>query len=201
MDGATRASRDSLAVVASRPAAATEAAERPTLLGRRDGQRATRTSSDRLATTASVATIGPSSTAGATIPARVQAALASDRALFTALTVGRRSLTEQADKAVARSAATLAHSADGGAAFDTLLGSSLPMPNSPLSDFHAAQQRSKSLAAAREATRGKVARAYAAAPRPPAQQASGSSGTAWGVAGTSGADPDALPGQWLDAFG
>ena len=204
MDGAARASRDGLAVVASRPAAATEAAERPALLARRDGQQAV--SAARLTATASVATIIPTSTTGPTIPGRVQATIASDRALFTALTTARETIKEQADVVTAQNRASF-ESGRGTGVFAALLGSDYAVPGTP-PEFQAARQRAKAQAAAREATHGKVTRRYAAPSQPTARHTAPRTSRqsqldahAAGSIGSAAPDPDALPGRSVDLYG
>jgi len=205
MDGATRASRDSLAVVATRPAAATDAADRPVLLGRRDGQQAV--VQPRMVSAASGSTAGPTSTAGAAIPDRVQAGMAADRALFTVLTAGRQAVRDQADVLVARGTAGLLKSSGGGTAFAVLLGSSVSVP-ATADAFQAAQERSRAQASARESARTRAGRAYAtataaspgAAAHVPAG-GSGGSGASEQARSSDQGDPDAEPGRQFDSFG
>lgn len=150
LDFATIAVRDSLAVLASRPPTTADVAERGYLTTRSLQQTVTQPRLTQVApvpgTTQAVATYAP------TIPARVQATLAADRALFTVMTAGRQSVTAQANLLVSENASSFVP-------FTALLGSSLPTPALPTTRQMAARR-----AAAREAhnsaVQAKVRTAY-----------------------------------------
>jgi hypothetical protein len=138
VDGVTLAARDSLAVVVTRPSVAADAVERPLLQARREAQQAA--AQPRLTAASAGGSAGPSSRTSAATPARVEATLAADRALFTVLTAGRQFVTEQANLMAAQNAARFLP-------FTALLGSSTSVPAMP-----ATRQRTSRVCAARAAS-------------------------------------------------
>lgn len=138
LDFATIAVRDSLAILAARPPTTADVADRAQL-ATRSLQHAV--AQPRLVQVAAAPGTAPATTYAPTIPARVQATLAADRALFTVMTAGRQSVTEQANLMVSENAATFVP-------FTALLGSSVPTPALPTSRQMAARR-----AAARETAR------------------------------------------------
>ncbi len=158
IDVATRVVRDCLAVsLTLPPTPAADAVHRPFSLARREAQQST-TTAPRLAPTGTVPlapAAGPDTPA---VAARVQATLASDRALFSIVTAGRQSIVEQANLMASENA-------QGFLPFTVLFGSSVPMPAMPTT-----KQTNLRREAAQAADKARVAAAYAD-PRGPAAPA------------------------------
>lgn len=165
IDVATRVVRDSLAMTLSRPVTAvTDAGMRPSFAARREAALAS--VPQVLAPTTAGATVGASSPGGASIPSRVQATLASDRALFTVLTAGRQSITAQANLMASQNA-------QGFLPFTALFGSGVPMPAMPTTPQTTLRRK-----AAQAADRARVQSAYADPRGPSAAATSGPAGAA-----------------------